>query len=77
MGLLTLPFDGLMAIFREVADRAEAELYDDGAVRDELVQLYQQLEAGSLTDAEFDAREMKLVERLEEIERHNRAKAGH
>ena len=75
MGILTAPFSGLMAIFQEVADRAEAEMYDDEAVRAELVSLYQSLEAGSITVSEFDAREAVLVERLDEIDRHKRAKA--
>ncbi len=75
MGILMAPFHGLMAIFQEVADRAEAEMYDDEAVRAELVSLYQSLEAGSITSDEFDAREVKLVERLEEIERHKREQA--
>jgi hypothetical protein len=76
MGILMAPFNGLMAIFREVADRAEAEMYDDEAVRAELVRLYQSLEAGKMTVEEFDACEVKLVERLDEIDRHKRAQAG-
>ena len=75
MGIFMAPFNGLMAIFKEVADRAEAAMYDDEAVRAELVSLYQSLEAGSITVSEFDAREAVLVERLDEIDRHKRAHA--
>lgn len=77
MGIITAPFKGLLWVFQEIADRAEAEMYDDAAVRAELVGLYQSLEAGAIQSEEFDAREAVLVERLEEIDRHRRAKAGH
>ena len=75
MGILMAPFNGLLAIFQEVADRAENELYDDAAVRAELVTLYQSLEAGSIQEADFDAREAVLAARLDEIDRHKRAMA--
>lgn len=74
MGIFLAPFRGLLAIFQEVADQAEAEMYDDEAVRAELISLYRSLEAGSIKVEEFDAREVALVERLDEIERHKSAK---
>ncbi len=72
MGLWDL---GLLSLFREVAKQAEAVLYDDDAVRAELTEIYMMLEAGSLSEDEFNRREAKLVERLEEIEEHKREKA--
>ncbi len=74
MGLLSLPFRGLLRIFEEVADRAEKELYDEDAVKAELTDIYMRLEAGSLTEEEFDRREAELVERLGEIEEHQKRK---
>ena len=44
MGLLSAPFRGLLRVFEEVAQRAEHELYDDDAVKAELLDLYQRLE---------------------------------
>jgi len=70
MGLLSAPFRGLLRVFEEVAQRAEHELYDDDAVKAELLDLYQRLEAGSLGSDEFERREAELVARLEEIEAH-------
>jgi hypothetical protein len=68
MGLLTAPFRGLLAVFEEIADRAEQELYNDDAVRAELAELYLRLEAGTLSEKEFSRQEAQLVQRLEEIE---------
>jgi hypothetical protein len=65
---------GLFRIFREVADRAEAELYDEDAVKAELMAAYRQLEEGSITEEAFGEREAELVERLDEIDRHRRGK---
>jgi hypothetical protein len=72
MGLLSMPFRGLLRVFEEVADRAEHELYDEDAVKAELTDIYRKLEAGSLTEEEFGRREAELVKRLEEIEEHNK-----
>ncbi len=63
-------------MFEEVAERAENELYDEDAVKAELTDLYMKLEAGSLSEEDFNRREAELVERLEEIEEHNRRRAG-
>ncbi len=68
MGLISAPFRGLLRIFEEVADQAEKELYDEDAVKSELAEIYKQLEAGDLTEEEFDLREAELVQRLENIE---------
>ena len=55
---------------------AERELYNKDAVRAELTDLYVRLEAGSLSEEEFDQREAELVERLEEIEERERQRSG-
>ena len=75
MGILTLPFKGLLRIFEEIAERADKEMYDKDAVMAELTDLYRQLESGAMTEKEFGEREAELVQRLEEIEEHecNRA----
>jgi hypothetical protein len=77
MGFLGVPFRGLIRVFEEIADRAEQELYNEDAVKAELMELYKRLEAGALSEEEFDKRETELVQRLEEIEAHKKAKARH
>jgi Gas vesicle protein G len=76
VGIISAPMRGLFRIFREVADRAEAELYDEDAVKAELMAAYRQLEDGSLTEEAFAEREAELVERLDEIERHRKGKGS-
>ncbi len=76
MGLVSAPMRGLFRIFREVADRAEAELYDEDAVKAELMAAYRQLEEGAITEEAFAQREAELVERLDEIDRHKRGKGS-
>jgi hypothetical protein len=74
MGIFSAPLRGLVGIFEEVRDLAEKELYNEDAVREELTEIYRQLEAGSITEEEFNRCEAKLVVKLEEIaERRNKA----
>lgn len=74
MGLLSIPFRGMIRVFEEVAKRAEEEIYNEDAVKAELTDLYMKLEAGGITEEEFERREAELVQRLEEIERYQRQK---
>lgn len=67
MGIFSAPLRGLVGIFEEVREMAEKELYSDDAVREELTEIYRQLEAGSITEEEFNRCEAKLVMKLEEI----------
>ena len=76
MSLVTLPFRGLLRVFEEIADRAEQELYDEDAVKAELMELYRKLEAGSLSEEDFAQHEARLVERLEEIDERKKRRAG-
>jgi hypothetical protein len=68
MGIVSAPMRGLFRIFREVADRAEAELYDEAAVKAELMAAYRQLEEGAITEEAFAERE--------EIDRHKKGKGS-
>ena len=76
MGLVTAPFRWLLRVFEEVADRAEQELNNEDAIKDELMELYRRLEAGLLSEEDFAQREADLVRRLEEIEERKNRKAG-
>jgi hypothetical protein len=76
MGILSSPFRGMMRVFKEVAQRAEDELYNEDAVKAELMEMYRQLEAGSLSEVAFAHREEELVERLDAIAEYQKRKRG-
>ncbi|GAA2444577.1 gas vesicle protein GvpG [Streptomyces glaucus] len=74
--VLLLPFapvrGGAWAI-RQVIQEAERIYYDPATVRAELARLEEQLEAGEITEEEFDRLEDELLDRLEVA---SRASAG-
>ncbi|WP_263452490.1 gas vesicle protein GvpG [Hyalangium gracile] len=72
-----MPFRGLVRVFEEIADRAEKEIFDDEAVKTELMELYARLEAGAVSEEDFAKREAELVERLEQIEEYKKGQASH
>ena len=66
--ILLAPLNGLIFIAEKIHAQAMEELLDEEGVRQELRELYMLLETGKISEAEFEAREAALVERLEEIE---------
>jgi hypothetical protein len=70
--LLTWPFDGIVAVFKEVMRQAEDALYDEANLHRELKSIYTRLEAGELSEEEFTRREGELAERLAIAEEYNR-----
>ena len=70
--LLLSPMRGLLRIFREIHKAAEQEFENEGeAIRAELRELYMKLETQQITEAEFDAAETALLDRLERVEPRN------
>jgi Gas vesicle protein G len=64
-----LNLESIMFICREIHNAAVQEIASEAdAIRAELSQLYLALEAGSLAEEAFDARESDLLDRLDEIE---------
>ncbi|MEU0006779.1 gas vesicle protein GvpG [Streptomyces sp. NPDC006314] len=66
--VLMLPFApvrGSAWAIRQVLREAERIYYDPSTVRAELARLEEQLEAGEITEEEFDQREDELLDRLE------------
>ncbi|MFF0162116.1 gas vesicle protein GvpG [Streptomyces sp. NPDC005263] len=66
--VLLLPFAPVRGsgwVIRQVLDEAERLYYDPAAVRAELAQLEERLEAGEIDDGEFDRQEDELLDRLE------------
>lgn len=64
--LLLAPMHGLVWVFRKIHDAAQEEMLGEAeAITEELRELYMRLETGGITEAEFDARERTLLDRLE------------
>ncbi|MGX1510095.1 gas vesicle protein GvpG [Streptomyces collinus] len=59
------PVRGGAWAIRQVLDEAERIYYDPATVRAELARLEEQLEAGEITEEEFDRQEDGLLDRLE------------
>ena len=66
--LLLAPLGGLLWIVEKVHDAAREEMaHEADAITEELRQLYLVLEAKQITEADFDARERELLDRLDAI----------
>jgi len=64
--LLLCPIKGILWVFREIRDAAQQEKAGEGeSITAALSELYMQLETGRITEAEFDAREKVLLDRLD------------
>lgn len=75
--LLSAPAKGLMWIFREIHQAAEQEMEHEAArITAELSALYQALETGALSEAEFDAREKVLLDRLDALQNQDEDEAA-
>lgn len=67
--IATFPVKSILSLFREIYKAAVQEMAEEAEkLRAELSRLYQQLEAGALDEAEFDAREQEILDRLDAIE---------
>ncbi len=66
--ILLFPLRGILWAFREVHNAARQEQENEAeSITAELSELYMMLETGRTTEAEFDAREKELLDRLDEI----------
>jgi len=66
--ILAFPLRSILWIFREIHNAAQSELENEGEViTAQLSELYMLLETGRITDAEFDAEEKQLLDRLDSI----------
>jgi hypothetical protein len=67
--LLLSPIKGVLWVFREIHEAAQQELAGESdAITAALSELYQELETGRITEAEFDAQEQVLLERLDRLQ---------
>jgi len=66
--ILMAPARGLLWIFKEIHRAAEEEQANEAeAITTKLSELYMMLETGQMTEAEFDAAEKGLLDRLDAI----------
>lgn len=66
-GLLTLPLApvrGTVWLAERIQEQAELELDDEGAIRVGLLELEEMRESGDYDEAEIEAAETELIERL-------------
>jgi hypothetical protein len=66
--ILMAPARGLLWVFKEIHRAAEeAQANEADAITAQLSDLYMMLETGQMTEAEFDAAEKSLLDRLDAI----------
>ncbi len=67
--ILLAPVRGLHFIASSIYDAAQEEIENERqALREELNDLYMELETGNLSEEAFEEREEEILERLEELE---------
>ena len=72
--VLLFPVRSILWIFREIHHAAQEEIAGEAdGITARLSELYMMLETGQMSEADFDAEEKKLLDRLEVIETHGPA----
>ncbi len=67
--LLLSPVTGINWIFKKIHELAQEELAGEAdRIRESLAELYRQLESGEVTEAEFDAQEAVLLDKLDALD---------
>jgi len=64
---VTGPLKGVVWLAEKLQERAEGEIYNEGAVRGRLMELELMLDAGQITEDEYQEAEDALVALLAEI----------
>ena len=67
---IMLPTKGLLFVFDKIREQAETELWDEGKVRQQLLQLQMMLDVGEISEADFYTAEEELLDRLDAIIAH-------
>ena len=72
--ILLSPVKGVLWVFREIHDAAQQELAGESeAITAALSELYMRLETEQITEAEFDAQEKVLLDRLDRLQAEEQA----
>ena len=67
--ILLSPIKGILWVFQEIDDAAQEDQAGEGdRITAQLSELYMKLETGQITEAEFDAQEKVLLDRLDRIQ---------
>lgn len=67
--ILLFPVRGVTRLAERIEEAAQQEFASEAdAIRNELRETYMMLEAGKISEADFNAREQKLLDRLDELE---------
>ena len=66
---VTGPFSLAMWVIRTIAERAEAELYDEAKIRRDLAALEMRSELGEIGEEDYERLEEQLMVRLRECRR--------
>ena len=67
---ILIPFKGIAWLADKLKGTAESELYDEGNVKKELLNLQMSLEMDEISEDEYHKKETELLERLEVIRKH-------
>jgi len=67
---IMLPTKGLLFVFDKIREQAETELWDEGKVHQQLLQLQMMLDVGEISEADFYAAEEELLDRMDAIIAH-------
>src|SRR5665648_479272 len=74
--ILLAPAKGVLWVFQEIHDAAQQELAGESeAITASLSELYMRLETEQITEAEFDAQETTLLDRLDRLHAEEKAAA--
>jgi hypothetical protein len=65
---VTAPLRGLRLVLEQLQVEAEAALHDSRRLRAELFRLSMRLEIGEIDEAEYEAQEARLLERLNALD---------
>ena len=67
---IMLPAKGMLFVFDKIREQAETELWDEGKVHQQLLQLQMMLDVGDISEADFYAAEEELLDRMDAIIAH-------
>lgn len=69
----SLIISGVKFVLTRLAEAVEAEMYDESALREELLAAQMKLELGELTDADFARIEEQIFESMREVKARQKA----
>ena len=74
--LLLFPVTGIKFVLRTLGQVAEQEYTDNAPLKVQLLELQEKLDAGEISEKEYEAAETEIFRQLREIEKRKRELAG-